>query len=851
MIDWLKQLELEHPQRLYALLVIPVLFYFSFASIAALPRWRRVASAICRSLLIASVIVAWSGVWHRGPTNETYTIFVTDRSASVDWTSAHVQTGGSSSSEFAFGKQPLQGTEEDSFGDVGQAASDPGAGVLLAAGRFPAGYVPEIFLQSDGNETAGDAFAAAQAANIPIHTRTLPPNPKPEVSVSAVNMLPAPRWVPNNVEVVVTANQAGEGKLLWASFQLYDPSDLRDEHQLRRGRGHRTEWPEHEMSIKVKKGENRFQFTSEMKVSSNTAWTVCRVGLDGFQDTVVDNNVRTAVAYPSLRPRSLFCTDAGQFVAEDSNEEQFRIEEEYPNDALDLYEYECVILQNPTKLTEKNVAAIKEYVCGGGGLIVVGGNETFGYEQFHDTVLEKLMPIRASQEVVASRSTLAMLLVIDKSKSMENDNRMGLAKEAAKQTVDLELLTAQDRLGILAFGNTSEWISPIVPCENKPELKRQIDGLKAEGQTNMFPALQRAYLALSDAPADRRHIILMTDGVPLPGDFDKIAQRMADAGITVSTVSISAGADQSILKDISRIASGRHIHCESAEEIAPKLVAEARSAVDSKREQYPISIYRQLPDLDISKSLPLEDYALTSPKPNAELLLLAGPGDPLLAWWQYGAGKVAAYTSPVNITNLYVEGEFWNRVVKLVRRKARPPQYNLSITRHRSTCRVELDVVGRDGSFANGNDVQMVVMHVIPFKADEAYLVKSHFEPTVMLVAPGRYAGEFEMEQFGTYLIDVHWEDARAPVANVREFDGHRHLRRSISYDFPDEYLLQPTNETLLRNVAAVSGGSYDPDSAQIGAASDRTVERVTALWRCFVFIGMILFVVDVGLRRA
>ena len=169
MLDWLRQLELDHPHRLYALLVVPLLFYFSVASVTALPRWRRITSAICRSMLIAAVIVAWSGVWHRGLTNQAYTMFVTDRSESVDSSQVQMQTNHSPSARIVFGKQPRLITDENKPENLDQATSDPGAAVLLAAGSFPAGYVPNIVLQTDGNETAGDLLAAAQAADILKH----------------------------------------------------------------------------------------------------------------------------------------------------------------------------------------------------------------------------------------------------------------------------------------------------------------------------------------------------------------------------------------------------------------------------------------------------------------------------------------------------------------------------------------------------------------------------------------------------------------------------------------------------------------------------------------------------------
>ena len=77
-----------------------------------------------------------------------------------------------------------------------------------------------------------------------------------------------------------------------------------------------------------------------------------------------------------------------------------------------------------------------------------------------------------------------------------------------------------------------------------------------------------------------------------------------------------------------------------------------------------------------------------------------------------------------------------------------------------------------------------------------------------------------------------------------------RQSRRAVVIDYADEWQLKPTAESLLRDVAAASGGIYNTTPEQIFAESTRTVIRVTPLWRTFVFLAIWLFVVDVGFRR-
>ena len=66
-----------------------------------------------------------------------------------------------------------------------RSGHDIAAAITAARAAIPADYVPQIVLFSDGNQTAGDALAAARAAGVPISTVPLP-GPEHEVYVAGV-----------------------------------------------------------------------------------------------------------------------------------------------------------------------------------------------------------------------------------------------------------------------------------------------------------------------------------------------------------------------------------------------------------------------------------------------------------------------------------------------------------------------------------------------------------------------------------------------------------------------------------------------------------------------------------------
>ena len=73
---------------------------------------------------------------------------------------------------------------------------------------------------------------------------------------------------------------------------------------------------------------------------------------------------------------------------------------------------------------------------------------------------------------------------------------------------------------------------------------------------------------------------------------------------------------------------------------------------------------------------------------------------------------------------------------------------------------------------------------------------------------------------------------------------------RGISVGYSDELRIRPTNETLLREIAESSGGSFSPVTKDLMSRSNESVTRPTPLWPYLVGIAMLLLILDVALRR-
>ena len=110
-------------------------------------------------------------------------------------------------------------------------------------------------------------------------------------------------------------------------------------------------------------------------------------------------------------------------------------------------------------------------------------------------------------------------------------------------------------------------------------------------------------------------------------------------------------------------------------------------------------------------------------------------------------------------------------------------------------------------------------------------------ERKVQQIAPGVYETRFPIEAGKSYKF----------LAACQDYN----IAGSITAGYPDELILQDTNTEALQAIASATGGKFDPTPADLFAVDDRTVERLTPLWMYFLIAALLIFVGDIGIRRA
>src|SRR5438874_3570857 len=556
--SWLP-LELTYPLFLLGLLVLPVLGWYYFRGLTDFARWQRLRSLAVRAAVVTLLVLALSGLTLLSPTREQFVVFAIDESQSVgddaqkyvkEYLDQAVASAGPNRVGFLrFAAQPgLVVAERDKPNpNVDKNGTHLAAALEVASAAIPPDYVPHIVLLTDGNQTAGDALKAALRGGVPVSAVPLPVRTDPEVQVSAVNVPAQVReGEPFYVEVVVDANHDDES----GQIDVY--------------RGAHKVVSEKKALVK---GENRFRFRQTV-TGEKLAHYTARVS--GYKDQFQDNNTASGLVFSTGKPRVLLIENDMKLA----RHLQWALEQEgilvdvrpakgMPDSLADLQNYELLMLSNipATDLTQRQMEVARTYVQDlGGGLIMLGGDQSFGLGGYYKTTLEEILPVRSDFEKEKEKPSLAMVLVIDKSGSMGGE-KIELAKEAAKSAI--ELLGPNDKVGVIAFEGETYWVCEVQAAGNKTYIMDKIASIEAGGGTVMAPAMEAAYEALRDTVAKLKHVILLTDGESAPGPFEEISENMAQARITCTTVGISTDGqtvDEPLLKKIAEISKGRYYY---------------------------------------------------------------------------------------------------------------------------------------------------------------------------------------------------------------------------------------------------------------------------------------------------
>jgi hypothetical protein len=296
------------------------------------------------------------------------------------------------------------------------------------------------------------------------------------------------------------------------------------------------------------------------------------------------------------------------------------------------------------------------------------------------------------------------------------------------------------------------------------------------------------------------------------------------------------------LEEIARIGSGRYYVADDPALVPQIFAKETVTASKSAINEQPFApaLVRPTPVLagiGLDEAPLLLGYVITRSKATSEVILATEAGDPLLAWWRYGLGVCVAFTSDVK-GRWAAEwlgwpefARFWSQVARHAQRKPEAKGAVVRVTRAGRAADVALDAVDPAGRFANRVATELTL--VDPGLATSTLPMEQ--------AAPGLYRASFDASRAGSYQLLI-----------TQTLDGQvvgRHAR-GLAVGYPDELRLRSVNREMLKTVAGLTGGRFDPKPGEVFAPASRPVPRATPLWPYLVAAAALLLVPDVALRR-
>lgn len=892
--SWLP-FDFDRPALLALVAVLPLFWFWGRGSLASLGRARAVLAYTLRALVWLLLVAACAEMqWVRTDDRLTV-IYVLDRSLSVpeaqrksmieyvnrsiderkgtDDLVGVVAFGREARTEAPPGKvelrlpTALETTVDPQYTNLAEA-------LRLAQASFPEDSARRIVIVSDGNANLGDVYAEARQAveqGIGVDVVPIKYQARGEVLVEKVS-LPAlaRKGEPFDVQVLLNNIGRGDGKTAPVGGTL----------ELVRRRGEQTSLLSRE-HVELPPGKRPLAVRQTLEDADFYVYEAIFTPDDPQADAHVLNN--KAINFTQLEGtgRILFIENFQQRGRHERLIEALRREKlevvVMPSSRLfqspaELIAFDTVVIadvprsggenaDNVAAFSDEQVRMLASNVQDMGcGLVMLGGPNSFGAGGWANCAVETAMPVDFQIKNVNVVPSGALALVIDSSGSMMGQ-KLDMAKAAAVAAA--RVLSSKDYVGVVTFDSAAHWIVPMHQVQSTKAVTEKLGHIQSGGGTNMQPAFDEAYGALTKTKAAVKHLIALTDGQTEGSGYDQQAAAMKKLGITTTTVAIGDGAADSMLDSIARNGGGKFYLVKNPRAIPKIFMMEAmriaRPLLFEKKEGF--AVRRETTTHEVLRGIegdlpPLTGMVLTQRKPSPLVTqLIANPTfnaegtGTVAAAWTYGLGRTAVWTTDVG-ANWAAQWNAWPQfdrlLTGLIRWTMRPPVTSGRFSVHADVQdgrgRMVVTAVDDAGDYVNLLDPQGTVVgpDLVPRPIQ--------LEQT----APGRYAADFETEQIGSYFLVV------------RPGPNQPTLRAGVNVSYSPELRDREPNLAMLVGLAALR--PEGAGSGMVASALSTAPEAATSvdffrhdlppssgrrdLWPELLLAALLVFVFDVFLRR-
>ncbi len=861
---------------LFSLLIVPIV-WFGWTHLTGMSVLRRSLICTLRSLVVLLIAATLASPKWLNRNESMTVILMIDRSQSISHQlEAYALDYLRQASDNPEGKQPfdrlgvinigaearvVQAVDRGTILDPGTTIEERNATNLAHAVRLGLAIAPRdsavrFVLVSDGNETTGNVMAVADIAlanKIPIDVLKLTYDYQKEVKFERI-MAPsmAREGQPISLRFALRSRQATTGRLsLYQNDTLIDLSP--------------DEASSMSVPVELEEGINVRNVTLTLSQKGPQRFRAVFEPTNPQDDPITTNNRADAVVVVGGEGRVLVIHDDPEETASfraAMHDAAIEVDTAMPNevtsDLLFLSAYDSIVLANvPIHAFGSGVDdALRRYVHDiGGGLIMLGGPDSFGAGGWINSEVSKALPVRLDPPE-KSQMPKGALVCIMHSSEIPQGNYWG--QQCAISAV--EALSRLDDVGIIDFdwgpaagANAGcNWVYRLSPAGDKSAAINAIKKMTMGDMPDFAPSMQMAFTALKDSKAGQKHVIIISDGDPGPPSQALLNQFIA-AKISISTV-IAGGhgnpQDVQQMANIAKQTGGTAYNPQRPNQMPKIFIKEAmivRRSLIVEGEIYQ-AIHqptgRPGPFAGRWPALPsMKGYVLTAPRPgyDPEIVSNFGDRDPIMAQWQYGLGKGVAYTCDVSSrwAPSWVDwGDFqgfWEQIVRWSMRPAAPSNIEQSTRIDGNKAIVEVNVLGSDNAFANFGKIAGVV--ISPDLKEQVVNLQQ--------IGPGKWRGEYTVDREGSWVANMIYESAEGERSSIQS---------GVSVPYSPEFSALRDNAPLMTAISQRTFGRDLPSDPKQAHLFDRTgletPRSLSDIWPLMAIIAATLFLMDVAARR-
>jgi uncharacterized membrane protein len=736
---------------------------------------------------------------------------------------------------------------EEHSGD--RDASNLAAGVRQALSILPSDTAKRIVLISDGNENIGNVLAEADVA---------------KANGIPIDVVPLEYESPNEVvfESLKAPTRARPGQTADLRLLLRSQRPARGTLFLRDG-GRPVDLdpdaPGDGLAVELEPGPRTISIPFPLEGAGTRRFEAVFEPADDLQDSMLENNRSTAVTFVD-GSGTILVVDPTDGVASAPFVDALRkgslevrvADPSALTTGADFFSgYDAVVLANVPKwsIDGETDRLLRAYVHDlGGGLLMLGGDQSFGAGGWIDSDVASVLPVKLDPPATRQMVRGGLVLIVHSCEMPQGNYWAQQVSIAA-----IEALSRLDLIGIITLVNGPTWSHALQEAGDKSSAIAAARSMIVGDMFDFESSVSMALKSLEDSKAGQRHIIIISDGDPAPPTAATIARAVASK-VTITTVMVSGhGTQQDYvnMKYTAESTSGRFYEVTNPKNLPKIFTKEAavvsRSLLVEGEFSPGVAPSTSGPIRGVTGVPGISGYVLTIPRDGLSQVEIANKTeegvDPIYAYWNHGLGRSIAFTSDAGTrwTKAWTSwGEyraFWEQSMRWLLRPAVPTNAQVRTRVEGDVAIVDLEATDPGGGFASNLDPTAMV--VTPTGISRGL--------TAVQTGPGRWRVEFPVTEAGSYLVNFGLGKGE---------DGRRSsVQASVSVPYPKEFRTVRDNRALLEQIADKTGGRVlqmaNPAGIDAFLREGLPIpESARRMWDLMAILAAVLFLIDVAVRR-